>query len=161
MNNKKVIWRPKLSQFTCNTLNIFQHRVAKVMQAFTKRLKGCIASRGGRFEHRLQWDEKMMEVLVGPGCLVRSSQITMKAMLRYRDDKTKCSRSSKSLWNLNTQKPDDFWFSACDDAIWKGNIVWYIHLKGNCPLFQMPYLAKSYDASVLSYLAWKLGVTFF
>ena len=37
----------------------------------------------------------------------------------------------------------------------------YIHSKGNCPLFQMPYLAKSYDASVVSYLTWKLGVTFF
>ena len=38
--------------------------------------------------------------------------------------KQKCSRSSKSVWNLNTQKPDDFWFAACDDAIWKGNRVW-------------------------------------
>ena len=37
----------------------------------------------------------------------------------------------------------------------------YIHSKGNCPLFQMPCLAKSYDTSVVSYLAWKLGVTFF
>ena len=34
--------------------HISQHRVAKVIQAFTKRLKGCIASRGGRFEHRLK-----------------------------------------------------------------------------------------------------------
>ena len=29
------------------------------------------------------------------------------------------------------------------------------------PLFQMPYLAKSYDSSVVSYLTWKLGVTYF
>ena len=34
--------------------HISQHRVAKAIRAFTKRLKGCIASRGGRFEHRLQ-----------------------------------------------------------------------------------------------------------
>ena len=52
--------------------HISQHRVAKAIQVFTKRLKGCIASHGGRFEHRLQLDEKMMEALVGPGCLVRS-----------------------------------------------------------------------------------------
>ena len=31
---------------------ISQHRVAKAIQAFTKRLKGCIARRGGRFELR-------------------------------------------------------------------------------------------------------------
>ena len=37
----------------------------------------------------------------------------------------------------------------------------YIHSKGNCPLFRMAYLAKSYKASVVSYLTWKLGVTFF
>ena len=37
----------------------------------------------------------------------------------------------------------------------------YIHSKGNCPLFRMAYLAKVYDASVVSYLTWKLGVTFF
>ena len=37
----------------------------------------------------------------------------------------------------------------------------YIHSKGNCPLFRIAYLAKSYDASVVSYLTWKLGVTFF
>ena len=29
-----------------------QHRVAKDIQAFTKRLKGCIARRGGRSELR-------------------------------------------------------------------------------------------------------------
>ena len=34
--------------------HISQHRVAKAIRPFTKRLKGCIASRGGRFEHRLQ-----------------------------------------------------------------------------------------------------------
>ena len=34
--------------------HISQHWVAKAIQAFTKRLKGCLASRGGRFEHRLQ-----------------------------------------------------------------------------------------------------------
>ena len=62
--------------------HISQHQVAKAIQASTKCLKGCIASRGGRFEHRLQWDMKMMEALVGPGCLVRSSHIAMKAMLR-------------------------------------------------------------------------------
>ena len=28
----------------------------------------------------------------------------------------------------------------------------YIHSKGNCPLFRMAYLAKSYKASVVSYL---------
>ena len=43
----------------------------------------------------------------------------------------------------------------------RGTECEYIHSKGNCPLFQMPYLAKSYDASVVSYLTWKLGVTFF
>ena len=32
--------------------HISQHRVAKAIQAFTKRLKGCIARRGGRFELR-------------------------------------------------------------------------------------------------------------
>ena len=32
--------------------HISQHRVAKDIQAFTKRLKGCIARRGGRFELR-------------------------------------------------------------------------------------------------------------
>ena len=37
----------------------------------------------------------------------------------------------------------------------------YIHSKGNCPLFRMAYLAKSYTPSVVSYLSWKLGVTFF
>ena len=37
----------------------------------------------------------------------------------------------------------------------------YSHSKGNCPLFRMPYVAKSYNAWVASYLAWKLGVTFF
>ena len=37
----------------------------------------------------------------------------------------------------------------------------YIHSTGNCPLFQMPYLANSYDSSVVSYLTWKLGVTYF
>ena len=37
-----------------------QHRVAKDIQDFTKRLNRCIASHGGRFEHRFQWDEKMM-----------------------------------------------------------------------------------------------------
>ena len=43
----------------------------------------------------------------------------------------------------------------------KGSECEYIHSKGNCPFFQMPYLAKSYDASVVSYLTWNLGVTFF
>ena len=28
----------------------------------------------------------------------------------------------------------------------------YIHSKGNCPLFRMAYLAKWYNASVVSYL---------
>ena len=51
--------------------HISQHRVAKAIQAFTKRLKGCIARRGGRFELRPKWDEKMMEALVGRGCFVR------------------------------------------------------------------------------------------
>ena len=37
----------------------------------------------------------------------------------------------------------------------------YIHSKGNCLLFRMACLAKSYNASVVSYLTWKLGVTFF
>ena len=32
--------------------HISQYRVAKAIQAFTKRLKGCIARRGGRFELR-------------------------------------------------------------------------------------------------------------
>ena len=43
----------------------------------------------------------------------------------------------------------------------RGTECEYIHSKGNCPFFQMPYLAKSYDASVVSYFTWKLGVTFF
>ena len=43
----------------------------------------------------------------------------------------------------------------------RGTECEYIHSKGNWPLFQMPYLAKSCDASVVSYLSWKLGVTFF
>ena len=37
----------------------------------------------------------------------------------------------------------------------------YIHSKGTCPLFRMAYLSKSYNVSVVSYLTWNLGVTFF
>ena len=43
----------------------------------------------------------------------------------------------------------------------RGTECEYIHSKGNCPLFQIPYLAKPYDPSVVSYLTWKLGVIFF
>ena len=50
--------------------HISQHRVAKAIHAFTKRLKGCIARRGGRFEIRPKRDEKMIEALVGRGCFV-------------------------------------------------------------------------------------------
>ena len=35
-------------------VHISQHRVAKAIQALTKRLQGCIARRGGRFELRLK-----------------------------------------------------------------------------------------------------------
>ena len=45
--------------------HISQHRVAKAIQAFTKRLKGCIARRDGRFELRRKGDERMMGALVG------------------------------------------------------------------------------------------------
>ena len=55
--------------------HISQHRVAKNIRAFTKRLKGCIARRGGRFELRPKRDEKMMEALVGRGCFVHILQI--------------------------------------------------------------------------------------
>ena len=40
--------------------------------------------------------------------------------MRYRDDKSYFLVRRY----LNTQKPDDFWFAPCDDAIWKGNRVW-------------------------------------
>ena len=43
----------------------------------------------------------------------------------------------------------------------RGTKCEYIHSKGNWPFFHMPYLAKSYDASVVSYSTSKLGVTFF
>ena len=55
--------------------HISQHRVAKAIQAFTKRLKGCIARCCGRFELRPKWDEKMIQALVGRGCFVHILQI--------------------------------------------------------------------------------------
>ena len=68
-------------------------------------------------------------------------------------------RNMSQIWtrkNLTT-----FGLQLVTTLFERGNECEYIHSKGNCPLFQMPYLAKSYDASVVSYLTWKLGVTFF
>ena len=139
--------------------HISQHRMDKAIQAFTKRLKGCIARHGGRFELKPKWDEKMMEALVGRGCFAYILQIKWRLCCDKGMTKQSVRRNPSEIWtrkNLTT-----FGLQPVTTLFERETECEYIYSTGNCPLFQMPYLAKSYDSSVVSYLTWKLGVTYF
>ena len=101
---------------------------------------------------RLWWDRVIL-------CAVHRSQWRLCCDKGMTKQSVLVRRNLSQIWtrkNLTT-----FGLQLVTTLFERGTECEYIHSKGNCPLFQMPYLAKSYDASVVSYLAWKLGVTFF
>ena len=116
--------------------HISQYRVAKVIPAFTKRLKGCIASRSGRFEPRLQWDEKMMEALVVTG--MSCAQFTDQQW-RLCCDKGMAKQSvlvRRNLSEIRTRKNlTTFGLQPVTTLFERGTECEYIHSNGNCPLF--------------------------
>ena len=68
------------------------------------------------------------------------------------------SRSTKSVSRKN---PTTIGLQAVTTLFGKETESEYIYSKGNCSLFPMPCLAKSYNESIVSYSTWKVGVTFF
>ena len=101
---------------------------------------------------RLWWDRDVL-------CAVHRSQWRLCCGKGMTKQRVLVRRNLSEIWtrkNLTT-----FGLQPVTTLFERGTECEYIHSKGNCPFFQMPYLAKSYDAWVVSYLAWKLGVTFF